>query len=403
MDCHLITVFYEDLKREVAGLQGIPVDSAAFRDVGDIFPGEDWSAELSAALCKASSFVYICSPTYFTRDFCGRELRVFQDRVEAYRAVKDLERPPPLAVPVLWMPLAHCRRALPDVARRLQYKHGDFGATYAKEGLAYLMGLSEYKDDYRKFRRRFASRLLEVAEAAPLPELQPHPKLAEVKSVFAVGREPAPGRDAPHPAVRGPGNVQFLLLVGSQEEVRRMRRNLDAYADSGRGWRPYLPEPDRPLSVLLQGIASDAGFISELAFDDDPVRAIDAVERDRSILVVVVDACSVEIQRFHGVLDALDKRNSPNCSIVVPWNRADGDLRSKGREIRQRVLTAFARQRFASAVDFRITEGSYEDFAAHLVDSLTEIQKKILTTQALANPIAGGGSLPGISATAGPK
>src|SRR5215475_11799851 len=77
--------FCKDLEEEVRRLKGPVPGKICFFDGEDIEPGNKWPDTLSEALCTSRVFVPIYSPTYFTKDYCGREWKLFSDRVEAYK------------------------------------------------------------------------------------------------------------------------------------------------------------------------------------------------------------------------------------------------------------------------------------------------------------------------------
>jgi hypothetical protein len=76
--------FYEDLREAVRSKSGEPNgDRVAFRDSISIEPGRPWPEAITNALRECKVFVYLHSPTYFTRDGCGREFQVIKSRLAA--------------------------------------------------------------------------------------------------------------------------------------------------------------------------------------------------------------------------------------------------------------------------------------------------------------------------------
>jgi hypothetical protein len=76
--------FYLDLREAVRSKSGDQhPDAVGFRDAQSIEPGTSWPDAIAEALTSYKVFVYLHSPTYFTRDGCGREFEVIRRRLSA--------------------------------------------------------------------------------------------------------------------------------------------------------------------------------------------------------------------------------------------------------------------------------------------------------------------------------
>jgi hypothetical protein len=78
-----LRAFYLDLKDEVRHQSGLSEEEVGFRDADSIEPGKPWPDKIVQELRSCKVFVYLHSPTYFTREGCGREFRVIRDRLVA--------------------------------------------------------------------------------------------------------------------------------------------------------------------------------------------------------------------------------------------------------------------------------------------------------------------------------
>jgi|RhiMetdeSRZDD1v2_1073273.scaffolds.fasta_scaffold86363_2 TIR domain-containing protein len=80
-----VQLFYEDLCREIRSKVGLlKGEEVGFFDDAKIEPGEDWPEKLASALQQSHVFIGLYSPTYFKKEYCGKEWAVFTARVEAY-------------------------------------------------------------------------------------------------------------------------------------------------------------------------------------------------------------------------------------------------------------------------------------------------------------------------------
>ncbi|MCM3882068.1 TIR-like protein FxsC [Frankia sp. R82] len=170
--------FFRDLRHEVRVRCGhARAEEVGFLDRSSLRPGDDWSAELVAALARARTFVAICSPTFFASENCGREWEFFDDRLRQLEE-KGSSRAP-LILPIMWIPMHP-----PPILAELQYSHEDLGADYARYGLRYLLQLKRNRDQYQHFLVMLADRIVELALAIELPPLTDLPHFPEIGNAF---------------------------------------------------------------------------------------------------------------------------------------------------------------------------------------------------------------------------
>lgn len=424
-DDPLLEQFFRDLRAEVRRHAGHPdADSVGFLDLSSIQPGEAWSAELGAALCRCRTFVAMCSPSFFASEYCGREWGMFDGRLRA-AAAAGRECPPAL-LPVIWTPL----RDPPELLARLQYDHSGLGETYARFGLRYLLQLKRNHDEYQEFLLTLAVRIVQLAEDSPLAPQPEIPALHQVPNAFRVLTGPAsmpdegdpptveepgevaptpsmtdqvkvglevgnrsgepraptgspptlPGRlpQAPGPVAGGPGRITFVLASTSAEEIGTLRSQLDCYGSTFDEWMPYKPKNHGPACVIAQMVAARQGLISKIVPLDGGVS--DLLEKSRvhnEIVILVVDMWAAKLENFHRALVAYDGRNEPTSGVLVPLNPDDTETHANSEHLTE-VLAATLYNNFVRQDKlFRMNVRTHEEFDLALVQIIAESQARI--------------------------
>ena len=216
--------FFDDIvKTLIAERDSLDPEKAriGFYDRADIQLGDSWTHELAEAPRTCRVFIYIQSQAFFSRLWCGREWTVFRDRIDRWMQGSEApESRPPLMLPVLWKPATRNPPAM--VAVDIQYGHREFGDAYFQHGLHTLMNLERFRDDYWEFLSRPSRRILQVADAYPLPPGDRAP--VHFESIPNAFEAPAPaspvGLDSPAatPAREdvGPRHVVFVYVVGTR-------------------------------------------------------------------------------------------------------------------------------------------------------------------------------------------
>src|SRR2546423_3788424 len=78
-----INKFYEDLQERVR-LKVPSADQPGFYDGENIQQGDDWPSALVKGLMDTRMIICMYSPSYFSSDYCGRELEIFTRRLMAH-------------------------------------------------------------------------------------------------------------------------------------------------------------------------------------------------------------------------------------------------------------------------------------------------------------------------------
>ena len=150
---------------------------------------------LADELGAAEVFVPLLSPKYYRRSWPRTEWAGFDQRLRDADAVEPQQR----FAPVLWMPLPTSEQ-VPGLADSLSLADGAALRPYADYGLCGLLRLPEYHGQYKQIVGELATRIVTIAEKAPLgPSPLSLSEVAEPGSqdiggkVFAVAVAGRPG------------------------------------------------------------------------------------------------------------------------------------------------------------------------------------------------------------------
>ncbi|MEU7933612.1 TIR-like protein FxsC [Micromonospora echinofusca] len=369
--------FFGDLSEAVARLAGVGWDQAGFVD-GQLPLGATWSQELADALATSSCLVALTSPRYVVSDYCGREFRVFADRVDAHE--REFRRRPPAVLPIRWIP---CDR-VPGALTGFQHKNFPAGTVYAQDGLLTLKQRRRHHDEYQDFVDALAKHIVQTDRDHRLLRPARRPVLAEVTSAFeTTRRRPAPGSSAARsPRSTSARHVWFVLAAGSAAELAGTRSGVEErYGALARDWRPYRPELEAPIGSYAGAVATTKsyGWTVEDAVDLAEVR--EWARAHNQIVVLVVDVWSAGLPRYELTLVGYDRDPDTTTPVLVPWTAAD-DAAADGH---QRLWETLARVLSHHVVRndpamWRPAIATAGGFHAELEDALVVAQSRIYRT-----------------------
>lgn len=320
-----------------------------FYDRDGIQLGDSWTHELAEALQTCRVFIYIQSPAYFSKLWCGREWAVFRNRIERWMQGSGVpESRPPLMLPVLWKPAT--RNPPATVAVDIQYGHREFGEAYAQNGLHTLMNIARFRDDYNEFLSRLAQRILQVADTYPLPpgdlariDFESIPNAFEASALAGLIGPNVPVATPAREAV-GPRYVVFVYVVGTRADLQNRRRMLEAYADDGCDWRPYFPPHDRRVAWYAQHVVNDEDLNYEpLDLRPDLVQLLRNAEDENKIVILVVDSWTLNCSKYRDLMSEFDRHQFRNCCVVIPWND-DEETLGQAETLKRNLQQVFSRQ-----------------------------------------------------------
>jgi FxsC-like protein len=380
--------FINHLRKEIVQLQAIHPDEVAFFDRTEIKPGDDWPADITGALQGAKVFVPVYSPWYFSRELCGKEWQVFLDRHQAYRnGASNAPKIPPI-LPILWVPFDPQLDPLPAVAQDIDFlfkdKDDNFDRIYAEHGLLQLARLTEHRDTYFKFLRKFAQRLVELGRSPAVPPLAKFPTLRAVPNAFLPdrGSHQTPNKTiTPSMSPRTVKFVKFVVAAGSPDELRNVRTSIDCYGgEDGIAWVPYLPGDTTQAAVLAQQVAVNERFLSSvIGLKGEVGELFEEAENKNHLLVLLIDVWTLQIHRYQELLKPLDKKLSLHAVLILLWNPADKETLDSQERLRKTVDSIFKRQRGLPHPDFFVDRvESPEQLGKELCDKLHKALARII-------------------------
>jgi FxsC-like protein len=388
----------------MAGLRSETKETdVGFFDASGIKIGATWPETLSSALQTCRVLVPLYSRGYFNSEYCGKEFQVFRSRIDdsVQGSSANISRPP-LIIPVLWDRPDRLPRPIPQAVSEIQYKDSELGEIYAEEGLYFIMKVSKFKSEYDEFLLRFAGKIAQVAEAEVLPPLPNLPSLNKVKSAFhrpessqsksVVVNKSACSRVA-----------QFIYVAGKNTEVRGIRQNIDCYGEQGgREWQPYYPEVTKSVGIIAQGIATTEDLQYETyPVGDDLIEKIRAAEETNSIVVIVVDPWSIQVESYQNHMLNFDKTDFLNCGILIPWNREDDETSQSLDKLQANVQRTFTRK-FILNTYFRDSIHSIDDLEREISATINEVRRRLLLKAEVQRPVESTGvPIPSISGPGG--
>lgn len=367
--------FYTDLVVEVRLRAGLKTNAeAGFRDTHDIELGEPWPDELLEALGSTKVMVCLYTPSYFQSVHCGKEWTLFDERVRAWAAKQGHARPPPLILPVLWRP-----DPPPEHLSYANWRHPGLSANYEQKGLHFLTkrAAPEQQDEYRDAIELIARLIVDRAKQYPMETVVAQLDYAQVKNAFEVPVQV--GVAAPAPSATGPAHVRFVLVAAKSDEVKPPRQTVDAYGGTCNDWRPYYPTAQARIGPLVQRIASEADFTSELLpADQDVHQRIQDAEKNNSLLFLVVDPWTLRLKRYKEYVERYDQYTSLNCAALVPWNLQDPESAVQLPQLDVAVNASFGRKLAMGDVMLRTRLETEEALRTELSKVLALAQSKVI-------------------------
>ncbi len=302
--------FYKRLAKEVGKAKQLSEPEAGFFDQRSIEVGDVWDAKLREALRTTRVMIAICSPTYFTREYCGKEMQVCVERLPAGAQSTAI-------IPVMWdRPEASRHPAL----EKYQFTNKDLTDIYASEGLYYIMGLKKHDDDYEEFVMKLSRKIVEAGQNRPLAQLAALRPFDQIQNPFAK---------TPQTSGAGAKHALFAYVAGRKEELPPALA--DRYGVEGKEWRPFHPDCSDPAGIMAMEVAAKQKlFYRDLPVDGSIVDRIREAEDKGEVVILLVDPWTVQVQGYEQYMRTYDKHNFDNSAVLVAWNSPDrGDPERK--------------------------------------------------------------------------
>jgi len=326
-DEELIREFYDDLKSAVSIRvtdQSLPI---AYFDQANLQPGDSWPDEIANALCSCNTFLPIMTARYFTREYCGKEWTIFDDR----RRSLGGSQPPPVIIPVLWVPPVE--GPLPDYAMNLQVTFDSMTAPeperrniedYARYGLYHLAKRKKttHMNAYDMILEQLATRIIQLSTTHLLPSLARAalPSLKTASNRFAAIQKALPALAA------ASGRANFAIVAANLAKMGGVRADPHKYygLSSEVEWMPYAPSEPEPIGLIAQAVATEKRLIANwMPVGPGLVQLLEQAETDNSVAVMIVDPWTAQHSDYRVILEQFDKFQFRNCVVLIPWNKSD--------------------------------------------------------------------------------
>jgi hypothetical protein len=342
-----IRKFADDLKEALRVLLG-PRHEPLFYDAETITAGSRWREVLADGLCQSRVCVALCSTSYVSSAFAGKEYQIFLDRIATHKQQTGIS--PGALFPIIWAP--SLIDPFPAAIKDIQFPDAWLPQSYAERGLLALLKNERFKADYIEFVDQLANRLV-VSGTSPMQPLAHLPDFSEIKHAFLS----KPDQDAPR-TEKGPHHAHFVYL-----------------ASQGWDWQPY---GDDAIGIMAQRISTSL----KLRYHDVDATAsltdeIDRAESNNEPVMLIADASSMPQKPFSDALAAYDEaKNFLNCSVLVPW--------PSGTQADVILLRRFCRRKLMIGPPAHYWDGiaSRDELAKTLEKRLTELCMTILETGA---------------------
>jgi FxsC-like protein len=336
-----------------------------FRDSVTIELGDTWEPKIEEALRNATCLVAMISPTYLTRPACGHEWAAFEARMKENDRLKIF--------PVLWLPPDP--KTVPEVVKARQYANAALGDTYVTNGMLDLLRLEP--QDYTRAEIQLA-KWIAAAEADAPPAASSIKQPSQLAPAFGGAAGMVAMRGAPPP---GPKLVDFVLVASTVNELRTTgRKALQYYGQAPDDWAPFTPEVKR-LAVELQTLAASEGMMSSVtAAGPDLTLRIDAGVRRNNIIVIVIDAWSLELDEYATVMKAYDALSKIHCAAMVVWNSHDSEPEANKAQLKAKLRRIFEYKTSPSQDphSFRADIDTIDELRVYLRKAIVMIQQRII-------------------------
>ena len=406
--------FFEDLAEAVRKLVGGAVEDIAFRDRVTMTAGTEWPAGLLEAMETSQVLVYLLSADYIQSAYCGKELRVFLERVDLFQRTNPGIKPH-FIQPVIWAPVL--APALPRGLGIIQPSDDAYSEDYSFKGLESLAKRRD-KTAYQSFVDTLAIRIVTAVQGPILPPLTRYKSLDEIPNAFLAEEPVARPPESENLTPETETGVRCVYVAPKQAEVmellkmrrvvpngeeRPLRTKADSYSPvGGWHWQPYNPPAPVKIGSLVQQLITDLPYHEILLEDEDqPEGSTDrALERLRTaakrqqIILLIVDAWAAYLTKYKDLMLKLDEvAPINNTAILVPWNEADLDTKEVQQdiELQLRVLfkskylgaqpSPFFKPRVTNIDDFRSLVRKVVEAIRIDIETLRAAQKKVESTR----------------------
>lgn len=307
----LLDKFFEELKDTVAQSLAPPDNAdAAFADWKNLQLMDSWNSRLQEALEKTRILVCITSPAYIVKEFCGKEVALF-DHQRHQRALEVI-------LPIIWTKTAKLPKILAD---------GQFDRNLPPEyktlGLFTIMNLGKW-GAYKKCLNAFAEAIIEKGQLhPPRPPIQ-GVTFENIQSAFTQRLR-----------------ANFLFLAANRQDFAGDPREHSYSFARSYHWRPFHP----PEPASAGEMAELATAKHQIGFDVIPpdaqaLASIRKAKQRNEPVVIVADPWTMERSSYCNPIAGLDPVIDSHTALIVPWNEQEPAFAAKRSDLEKAVHDA---------------------------------------------------------------
>ena len=384
---HLVRKFFNDLRDEVAALQGLDPSKVGYMDQRDLEPGDNWPEDLAAALGKCRTFIAIMSPRYFKRIYCGREWQSFEKRSPGQKKI----------IPVQW--LSPSEGSFPEFAKKLHtffdiedvaQEHRQNVSDYKGKGLQHVMLRIESTHGYayNTVLEKLAKRIVHVAEDNPLEPLAG--ALPDLKSVAPKFPEKSIEAHHQNKGESAGSWARFIIVAGTRQEMQAIRAKARLYYSHKEeiDWMPFAPNDERRIGLLAQKEALDLGLVAKYSqIKGEIIKTIRDAEEDKCVVIIVVDPWTAKIDSYSQALKEFDQYQFENCAVIITWNHDDLTMETE-KDLKDEIQAIFKRRlKIMNPVYFNTAVTTMSELQAAIKDALYEINRSLAPHREPVRPV----------------
>lgn len=377
--------FFEKLRDEVMHKTAVKLpNDACFRDTDNIDMGERWTEELVNALQTSHVLVCAYSQSFFSSDYCGKEVSAFLSRVSKYKEVKV--DTPDVILPVLWeTPSTY---SVPSALTEIKYSHKADVETYTAKGLLTLSKLGRYKDEYLEFIEQLALKIQQVSQSIDLPST----KIADIRSLPNAFEFVGPKSEIGTLSLSNPNprQTRAIFAVGVKSELQEIKKQIENYDDSGEYWKPFYPDEEE-IGIILQQIASDKKlhYVPVKCADTLPDIIRDA-ENNNCVAILVVDPWSAKLAKYKTPLSKFDEDHFINSAVIVIWNNNDEETTQEKGDLIFNLRNSLSRCMLDNTTMVKDDIATMDDLKNSMSNAIDDARAKLLKRAKFFQTIEGG-------------
>jgi FxsC-like protein len=169
-----------------------------------------------------------------------------------------------------------------------------------------------------------------------------------------------------------------------------VRTVLEGYGEEkGMEWSPYHPKLRDEIGLLVNDVTLGEGFLYTYDdVDDQLVARLDEAKRRNKIVLLVVDAWTLNLEPYRARMREVDGRSFYNTAILVPWNPEDPETAAKRPELQLLLESTFleramTRDQFADGIE------SVEALKNELKVALTRARMRVINAATVLKRVQG--------------